>query len=118
MQLNVFLYIVLLPSFPLTGDYPESAPLETFCILVFISEFAPWRTQPGTVGARTGRNQTLKCDLRARSPASWLAKRTPSLAVDAAQAQNSSVVVKTYIDDKLRWCAEEESTPGCNVSGI
>lgn len=83
MQLNFFLYLVLLPSVPFTGVYPESTPLETFCMLVSISEFAPWRSQPMIVGAWTGRNQTLKCYFGARSPAAWVAMRTPSLAVDA-----------------------------------
>lgn len=55
------------------------------------------------VGAWRFRKWVLRWDLGARLPASWLAMRTPSLAVDGAQARGSIAIVKAFTGDELGW---------------
>lgn len=86
-QLSFFLYSFFLLPIVLPGIYPKSTPLKTFCTLVSISEFASWRIQPVTVGARRGRKLILRWNFGAPSPAAWVAMRTSSLAVDSCRCR-------------------------------
>lgn len=81
--------LVLLPSIP-----SQLCSLRNFLQASFQLRFAPWRIQPETVGARTSRKEMVLWDFEARSPAAWLAMRTPTLAVDAAWAQDSIPIIK------------------------
>lgn len=94
LPLFIYSYLVLLPSIPLPGYLSWECPLRNLLHCYMESPTGDsWRQER--------RKQMLKWDLGARSPAAWLAMRTPSPARDAAQGQDSTAITEVFTDDDL-----------------